>query len=108
MAMFRFFKLPRHRTFDYKPRYWDPEKEELEKRVKAVEKRNENDPEAMKARISRGLRKRGGGFTDQQFSNRQIRRSNYILLLVLVGLIILTFLFVTLYLPRIEQLFDIK
>lgn len=29
----RLTRLPRHRQFDYKPRYWNPEKEDLERRV---------------------------------------------------------------------------
>ena len=28
------FKLPRHRTFDYKPRHFDPVKEEFKKKLK--------------------------------------------------------------------------
>ena len=28
------FKLPRHKTFAYKPRYYDPVKEEIQKRLK--------------------------------------------------------------------------
>ena len=28
------FKLPRHKTFAYKPRYYDPVKEEIKKRLK--------------------------------------------------------------------------
>ena len=36
MSFFRssFIKLPKHKTFEYKPRYFDPEKEEREKRQK--------------------------------------------------------------------------
>lgn len=32
----KFFKTPRHKQFNYQPRYWDPEKEEFEKRVEAA------------------------------------------------------------------------
>lgn len=31
-----FFKSPKLRTFNYNPRYWDPEKEKLEERKKAI------------------------------------------------------------------------
>ena len=30
----RFIKLPGHKRFEYSPRYWDPEKEEFEERVR--------------------------------------------------------------------------
>jgi len=33
-----FFKRPKPRQFDYKPIYWDEEKEELEKRRKRIER----------------------------------------------------------------------
>ncbi|MDR0420540.1 MAG: hypothetical protein LBH30_03705 [Prevotellaceae bacterium] len=32
-----FFKMPKHRTFDYKPRYYDADKEELDERIRKVE-----------------------------------------------------------------------
>lgn len=40
MASFKivFFKRPKIRVFDYTPRYWDPEKEKLEARKKAIAK----------------------------------------------------------------------
>lgn len=33
----RFFKLPKHKTFSYKPRYYDPIKDEVEERRKLIE-----------------------------------------------------------------------
>lgn len=41
-----FFKKPEYRRFDYKPRYWDPEKEarrEREKRIRAELKKEEGE-----------------------------------------------------------------
>lgn len=32
-----FFKPPKHQRFNFNPRYYDPEKEELEKRVRLAE-----------------------------------------------------------------------
>ena len=32
-----FFKRPKHKQFSYKPRYWDPEAEELERRKQQLE-----------------------------------------------------------------------
>jgi hypothetical protein len=44
----KFFKTPRHKQFNYQPRYWDPEKEELEKRVAATKKEMEAEKDFSK------------------------------------------------------------
>ncbi len=36
MGIPRMFKLPKHKTFNYVPRYYDPEKEEMEERRKKL------------------------------------------------------------------------
>ncbi|MDO5322246.1 MAG: hypothetical protein Q4F39_07690 [Bacteroidia bacterium] len=37
MGMFNFFGESEHRVFNYRPRYYDPEKEELKRRFGAVD-----------------------------------------------------------------------
>ena len=37
MAIGGFFKLPKHKQFGFKPRYYDADKEEFEQRVKRAE-----------------------------------------------------------------------
>jgi len=102
MAIFRFFRTPSHQKYDYIPRYWDPQKEELEERLQRVEDRKKGDAESMKARLSGGF-KRGGGYQkgNVQFRRRQTRRSNITLLVVLVVLVFLSYLFINVYLPEI-------
>lgn len=92
----RFFRLPKHNQYDYKPRYWDQQKEELEERLKRIEDRQDGDIEAVKARIAGGFRR---GFKDghNRFRRKQVARSNYILIITIAMLAILA-LFV---LPRI-------
>ena len=34
---FGLFKTPKHKVFNYKPLYWDPEKEELNERIKRAQ-----------------------------------------------------------------------
>ena len=34
---FSFFKVPEHKRFEYIPRYWNPEKEEREARMKRIQ-----------------------------------------------------------------------
>lgn len=51
----KFFKTPKSKPFNYQPRYWDPEKEDLEKRVAAAKKEMEAEKdfskEALRERI---------------------------------------------------------
>jgi hypothetical protein len=102
MAILRFFRLPKHQQWDYKPRYWDPKKEELEERLKRIEEMKSGDAEAMKTRISGGFR-RGFGGGDYSARKSQVMRSNLILLGIIVVLVLLAYLFLTLYLPQIAE-----
>ena len=38
MALFSFYNVRKPRQFEHKPIYWDPDKEELEKRVHRVKR----------------------------------------------------------------------
>ena len=104
MAGFRFFRVPKHQQFDYKPRYWDPRKEELQERLKYLESLQEDGVEGMKARISGGLRRGGGYLADNRVRQRQVMRSNLILIGVIIALLILCYLMLMVYLPQIEQM----
>jgi len=105
MALLRFFRTPKHQQFEIKTRYWDPRKEELEERLKRAKERKENPVETTKARISSGFRSRGY-HTNSSFKRRQAMRSNFILLGVIIVLLTLSYLFLTIYLPRIVQLVE--
>ncbi|TVR78475.1 MAG: hypothetical protein EA412_08545 [Chitinophagaceae bacterium] len=59
-----FFKIPEHNRFNYDPRYYDPEKEDLEKRVRLAKlNRPEEEQEAtteeelLKIRIAQNFKK---------------------------------------------------
>jgi hypothetical protein len=99
MALFSFFKTARHQKFEYKPRYWNPEKEAVEERVRLA-KREDNDPNAMKSRISQGLRR------NYKFSSRNksgISKKSTLRLFVIIGILLLfSYYFLVVYLPRIE------
>ncbi len=102
MALFSIFKTPKHQKFDYKPRYWDPTKEDLNNRIKQAQG---NDTEAMKARISRGFRRGStAGYAEQRAIER--RRSNKILLITVIVLVFLCYLFLTVYLPEIVKMVE--
>lgn len=110
--MFRskLFKLPQHRKFNYTPRHFDADKEELHERLRAVELRQgkaEHDTEdihAMKKRISLNFREGGGGYYKPAASyiKRANYRSNVILVCTLVGLLVLGYYVLAVTLPKIE------
>jgi len=105
MALLRFNKLPKHQHFEYKPRFWQPEKEELEERLKRIEAVGTDDPEAMKGRISAGFRNRSYGNLGG-YRRQQVVRSNVMLFAIVVGLLLIAFIMLTNYLPRLIQFFE--
>ncbi|MDR1984668.1 MAG: hypothetical protein LBQ28_07585 [Prevotellaceae bacterium] len=57
-----FFKIPKHRVFNYKPRYYDADKEELNERVRKIEEglKQNNDEEYTFKRENINFRKAYG------------------------------------------------
>ncbi len=51
------FRTPKHKKFQYTPRYYDEQKEELKERVRRAEKRAEDTEDARKERIKTGMRR---------------------------------------------------
>ncbi len=80
MARFSLFRTPKPNRFNYIPRYYDPEKEELYARVNAAkpvaEGELDNSPEAIKARLKMGFRA-GRQSIDRKFKRKQQTRANY-------------------------------
>lgn len=103
MALFSIFKTPSHRRFDYNPRFWDKEKEELEKRLKAA-KKNVTDTELVKARISDSFRRRSGISLNTGYRQSQVRKSNIRLVLTLFVLLFIGYAVFIKFLPKIIAL----
>lgn len=82
MAMPRFFKVPKHQKFEYRPRYWDPDKEKMDARLKRNKKTQLSEKEARKIRMTSGFRARYS--TDKFNQSKAIRRSNLIRLAVFI------------------------
>lgn len=101
MALLRFFNLPKHQQYDYKPRFWDPKKEELEERLNRLNKIQEGGAAGARARISGGFRR--GYSLDSKVRSRQVRRSNLILIGIVVALVVLSYLMLSVYLPQIVE-----
>ena len=96
MSVFNFFKRPPHQKFDYKPRFYDPVKEEREARL-AKYKEGGGDAEQVKARISAGFRSRSRTGSIRNDS----KRANLRLVAILIVLIWMTYYFLDKYLPVI-------
>ena len=107
MAIFRVFKTPRHQKFEYRPRYWDPDKEALEERLKKFEQSNEKDPDAIKARIASGFRRQSrSSSSNSALRGRYMFRSNMLLLIVIVALLFISYFFISVYLPNFMEMFE--
>ncbi len=83
MGLFSFNKRPKHNSFNYTPRYYDPEKEALDQQVNRHSA--QNDPEAAKDRIRSGLKSRYRG--DKKFRASETKKSN-VRLVVIIGVLI--------------------
>ncbi len=90
MGIPRFFKLPGHKQFSYTPRYWDPEKEEREERIRQIKQEMgievPNDPN--RTTIRRGSFRAAS----QKAKVKASRTSNIRLLVILAVLLILAYL----------------
>ncbi len=97
---FVIFKTPKHSQFDYKPRFWDPEKEEREERLRKLNQLRKDGLDGSKARITSGFRR---GYThNSAYRRRQVLRSNLVLIGIVVILLFFCYLFLTQFLPQIE------
>ena len=101
MGIFGFMRTPKPQQYKYVPRYWDPEKETRDERVRQMTGEQDASPEAIKGRISQGFRSRGRIAGRGQ--NQARRRSNIILLMIVIGLLALAYVFIVSYLPQIVE-----
>ena len=86
MGIPRFFKTPGHKQFNYNPRYWDPEKEELEERIRQIKQEMgmevPTDP-------NRSTIRRGSFRTASQKAKVKAGRTSNIRLLVILAVLLL-------------------
>lgn len=99
-----FFRVPKHQQFEYKPRFYDPQKEELQERLAAVESRKQEGIEGAKNRIRQGIRR--SFEQDESYRRRQVLRSNLIVAGIVVMLLVLGYMLLTIYLPQWERLLE--
>ena len=95
--VFRFFKLPKHRTFSYKPRYYDPIKDEVEERKRLIEQEMKAEQESYVPGSSiRGNMRRQ--IRSARTDAKKNRMQSLFIRLLLMGLIFAILYFVQKYL----------
>ncbi len=77
MLRFSLFKTPRHKTFQYEPRFYDPEKEERQKRMERLSAEGEG------TQIGREDRIRSAFKDNRKVSKRNIGLSQLMLIALL-------------------------
>ena len=88
MSFLKFNKRPKHKRFDYIPRFYDPKKEELDKIVDSYKEMG--DADAAKTRIRSGLRNKYRG--DSSYKRSQERSANIRLVSIIFVLFLITYL----------------
>ena len=90
MGIPRFIKLPGHKQFNYSPRYWDPEKEEREDRIRRIrhEMGIEIPSDPNRTTIKRGSFRQAS----QKTKVKATRSSNIRLVIILAVLLLLAYL----------------
>jgi t-SNARE complex subunit (syntaxin) len=83
----RFFKLPKHRTFNYKPRYYDPIKDEVQERVKLIEQEMSEGKEYTPGANIRGNMKR-----QLRSSRTEVKKNRGQMLIIRLVLMLIIFL----------------
>ncbi len=97
---------PRHLRFQYKPRFWDPQKERIEELKAQIKQRQEQeaqreiDKAILKERVRKGLRngRPTNKFERRTLVQRENRKANLRLFLILIALLWLTYKLLLVYL----------
>lgn len=109
MAAFRFTKVPKPNRFEYKTRFYNPEKEELQQKLRRIEKleKGEYTSEEAKTRIQSTFKRRTGRTqVDRSFRSNQARRSNIMLLAIIIILALAAYYLVNQNLSGLIQLME--
>lgn len=108
MAFLRIFRTPKPQQYRYIPRFYDPDKEDLENRLRRIQESKEDKVAGVKSRLEGGFMRKGGGYSadSRRIRSGQARRSNARLLVILVALIILSIYFLSVYLPQILEVLE--
>ena len=84
MGIPRFIKLPGHKQFNYSPRYWDPEKEALDERIRQIKQEMGVD---VPSNPNRTTIKRGSFRQVRQKTKVKASRNSNIRLVVILAIL---------------------
>lgn len=101
MLRLSFFRNIKPRSFNYEARYYDAEKEDLERRLAKADKRNGEDIAALKLRIADGLHQRGAD--NKAWKSQLTRQSNVRFVVVLMVILVIVCVLLFMYYPLILQ-----
>ncbi len=104
-SKFSIFKTPEHRKFDPIPRFYDPEKEYVENKLKKHEKTKDDKYRKIKNNIRDNYRNNRSGFGINRSIRRQNRTSNIRLIVILIALLIISYFFLTRYAINLDSFF---
>ncbi len=102
MGFINFGNRFKNRQFDYIPRYYDEVKEERERLKRMYSSDVEKNTEEAKERIKIGFRKKYR-VTEDAYKGNARRKSNRILMYVMIGLLAICYIFLTRYLPAMAE-----
>jgi hypothetical protein len=90
------FKTIGNQRYDYKPRYYDPDKEVLQERIRLREKMKSGDKDAIKLSMRNSMRRQ----RDKKETSDYIAKSNVTILVVFTALLLIAVLALNVYLPE--------
>ncbi len=107
MALFKFLHAPDPNQYDYKPRFWDPEKERIEQRLADLESRKHlKSADDVKGNLAGSFRAGGrrGSKMDYRAEGRSAKKkSNYMLFAIILVLVLLSYVFLNVNLQSVIE-----
>ncbi len=92
----RMFKTIGNQRYEYKPRYYDPDKEALQERIRLRERVKAGDKDAIKQSMRQSMRRQ----RDKKETSDYIAKSNVTILVVFTALLLIAVLALNTYLPE--------
>jgi hypothetical protein len=86
------FKLPRHRTYNYQPRYFDPAKEEREKRLKEKEANSDMEREQNDAIVQKRISIKSNYISNKYAAQKEDKIRRYIRIVTIALLLLVLYM----------------
>ena len=88
-----------NQRYEYKPRYYNPDKEAMDERMNLRKKAKAGDKDAIKARMRDSMRRQ----KDKKQNTQIVAKSNVMVLGIFAILLILTMIALNSYLPEVLE-----